>query len=445
MTLFRYLQRQRHQFEDALTARGLAHTFSLARYQLHRATRRLIGERAQGNCLDIGSGRSPFRDLLAECCTGVTTLDVEERGEGGVDILGDVQDMKQIADSSFDTVLCTQVLEHVPNPWVALAEMHRVLRPGGSLILSVPHLSAIHEAPHDYYRYTRYGLEASCRQAGLSVVETVTVGGGLAFAAHGASYVLTSTVGALPLLRWAVWLFNYVVLVQLLRPLRSAHRLRLALSLQLPDPSGEVPPTELRLTGQTECPRPPISVLFLSTSLTGGGAQRFVSTLLQHLDRTTIEPSLCLLRDQMGFPLPDDVPVATLGYRRIWDLPWAVEKLRRHIEQRAPRVLLSNIAATNLVCGLALARCRYRPIWIARIGNDPSGTDSLAGKIMARRLYRRVDRFVVNSAGLAASLADFYPIARGRIEVLSNPTDFQAIDRWSEEPADQEKDEGKPC
>jgi SAM-dependent methyltransferase len=204
--------------DDELTARGLSHTFSLARYSLHKEVLGLINQHAEGACLDSGSGRCPFRAWLERRCSAVTTTDVEDR-VGQADLIADIQSMPGIEDSSFDTVLCTQVLEHVPRPWEALREMARVLRPGGKLILSVPHLSPIHEAPSDYYRYTRYGLEELCRQAGLELLQVGSAGGLLAFLAHGFSYVLLTLLWPIPGLRWIGWLFNYLLLVRLLEPL----------------------------------------------------------------------------------------------------------------------------------------------------------------------------------------------------------------------------------
>lgn len=59
---------------------------------------------------------------------------------------------------SFDAVLCTQVLEHVPDPSVAIAEASRVLSPDGRLILTIPFVAAEHEEPHDYFRFTQFGI-----------------------------------------------------------------------------------------------------------------------------------------------------------------------------------------------------------------------------------------------------------------------------------------------
>ena len=99
-----------------------------------------------------------------------------------------------------------------------MAEIARVMAPGGRLILSVPHLSAIHEAPHDYFRFTPYGLRALCADVGLEIVELGRTGGLLCCLLHGVSYGLLSTVGAVPGLRRLVWLLNYLLLIRLAGP-----------------------------------------------------------------------------------------------------------------------------------------------------------------------------------------------------------------------------------
>jgi SAM-dependent methyltransferase len=67
-------------------------------------------------------------------------------------------------------VVCTEVLEHVPDPEQVLAEAHRALRPGGRLILSIPFLARIHSDPHDYQRYTACKLEQLLAQVGFVMV-----------------------------------------------------------------------------------------------------------------------------------------------------------------------------------------------------------------------------------------------------------------------------------
>jgi len=79
--------------------------------------------------------------------------------------------------ASFDTVICTQVAEHVPEPLRLFAECARVLRPGGHLILTTPQTEETHEQPHDYFRYTRYGLQYLAVAQGLHVSVLQPFGG----------------------------------------------------------------------------------------------------------------------------------------------------------------------------------------------------------------------------------------------------------------------------
>ena len=207
------LKRRRAELDRWLIDRGLAHTFSLPSQQLYESTLPLIEAYARGRCLDAGSGRSPWRSRLASRGIEVLSLDVEDRS-GEVDIVADLQDMPVVPDASVGTVLCTQVLEHVPRPWDALAEIERVLEPGGYLILSVPHLSMLHEVPHDYYRFTRYGLSSLLEGRGFRILQILESGGLVSFLAHLLSMGLMTTLGSLPGLTRFVWALNYLVLVK---------------------------------------------------------------------------------------------------------------------------------------------------------------------------------------------------------------------------------------
>jgi len=152
--------------------------------------------------------------MLAERNITVRSLDRERRGED-IDYIADIQDMSVIPTASMKTVLCTQVLEHVPYPWQAVVEMARVLEPGGYVIASVPHLSVIHEAPHDYYRYTRHGLFTLFSHGNFTIEQLQESGGLISFLAHLWSMTLLGLIGAIPGLRWLSWTLNYIVLIRL--------------------------------------------------------------------------------------------------------------------------------------------------------------------------------------------------------------------------------------
>jgi SAM-dependent methyltransferase len=116
----------------------------------------------KGQVLDVGAGQAPWRELLAHA--EYVGLDVESAGEFGMQrtpgiVYYDGGTMP-FADGSFDHVMCSEVLEHVPDAQAFVAEVARVLRPGGTLVLTIPWSARLHHVPHDYRRLTRYGLES---------------------------------------------------------------------------------------------------------------------------------------------------------------------------------------------------------------------------------------------------------------------------------------------
>ncbi|MET0414385.1 MAG: class I SAM-dependent methyltransferase [Polyangiaceae bacterium] len=208
-----FLKLRRRELDAWLSQRGIGHTFSLASYGLYRSAAQLVTEHARGVVLDAGSGHAPYRQMLRERGQQVISIDIEDRS-GDVTHIADIQNMPVIATGSIDTVICTEVLEHVPAPWDALKELERVLKPGGTLILTVPYLAPIHEAPNDFFRYTRYALELLLTRAGFQLEQLEEVGGAFAFLGHGASMAFFGSCGALPGLRELAWGINYALLVR---------------------------------------------------------------------------------------------------------------------------------------------------------------------------------------------------------------------------------------
>lgn len=124
--------------------------------------------------LDVGAGDAPYRELFRH--VDYVTSDWAESlhpGAMAADVIGPA-DALPLEDGSFQLVLCTEVLEHVPEPAAALSEFFRVLAPGGRLALTVPFVWELHELPHDYYRYTEPGLRYLIGKAGFVDVEIAT-------------------------------------------------------------------------------------------------------------------------------------------------------------------------------------------------------------------------------------------------------------------------------
>jgi SAM-dependent methyltransferase len=106
--------------------------------------------------LDVGGKGKPYACFFADRVAHHYVLDVAPAYS--VDVVGDARRMP-FSDASMDVVLITQVLEHIPEPVAVIAEIHRILKPGGTLLLSVPSIFPQHGSPGDYWRYMPQGLQ----------------------------------------------------------------------------------------------------------------------------------------------------------------------------------------------------------------------------------------------------------------------------------------------
>ena len=121
--------------------------------------------------LDAGAGRAPYRDLFAHARYETADfLGVPGKNYVEPEYVCDLASIP-VEDGRFDHVVCTQVLEHLPEPATVLGEFHRVLKPGGRLWLTAPFFYGEHERPYDFFRYTQYGLRHLIEGAGFTVVQ----------------------------------------------------------------------------------------------------------------------------------------------------------------------------------------------------------------------------------------------------------------------------------
>lgn len=137
-------------------------------YFLIRDIKEAIIKYAKGNFLDLGCGNKPYETLYNPVTNSQTGCDVMQSDKNRVDVLCPVTDLK-FDDEIFDTVLCTQVLEHVFEHDKMMKEIFRVMKPGGHIILTVPFAWELHEEPYDFFRYTKHALKELFEQAGFEI------------------------------------------------------------------------------------------------------------------------------------------------------------------------------------------------------------------------------------------------------------------------------------
>lgn len=146
-------------------------------YQVERTLirRQLIGvaKYIRGDVLDVGGGeKTRYKNLFTFRTFACLDVYVGE----GIDIVASA-DAIPLPDESKDSVLSTQMLEHVKYPEKCVREMYRVLKKGGYAVITAPQWNELHAEPHDYWRYTKYGFIELFERNGFAVVEYQQRGG----------------------------------------------------------------------------------------------------------------------------------------------------------------------------------------------------------------------------------------------------------------------------
>jgi len=133
----------------------------------------------KGVTLDVGCGQRPYeKTFFAGATKYIGTDYLSDRSRP--DVISSALEVPFSSDT-FDTVVSTEVLEHVPDPARALREMHRILKPGGHLILSTPMYWPRHEAPYDFFRYPYDGMLHLLEQSQFELVKMYNRGRSYAF------------------------------------------------------------------------------------------------------------------------------------------------------------------------------------------------------------------------------------------------------------------------
>lgn len=139
--------------------------FQPDRYLLEKQIK-VVSHYIKGKVLDLGAGDFNRYGHLFNCDE---YLKMDIRSGPNVDIVGSADNIP-FPDQHFDSIISTQVFEHLPNFEKAAKEVSRVLKSGGYFLLTVPQWSELHEEPHDYWRFTNFGLIELLKMNGLSLI-----------------------------------------------------------------------------------------------------------------------------------------------------------------------------------------------------------------------------------------------------------------------------------
>jgi SAM-dependent methyltransferase len=150
----------------------------LANHKIIAALER-VRVHAHGDLLDVGCGSKPFAPLFAGRVRRYWGSDLAASrylGRARPDAFATAE-AQPFRTASMDTVLGLSMLTYLPEPLRLIEEAYRVLKPGGVLMLEFTQMVPLHDEPHDYFRFTRFGAQFLLQRAGFEPVESVAVGG----------------------------------------------------------------------------------------------------------------------------------------------------------------------------------------------------------------------------------------------------------------------------
>ena len=138
-----------------------------------------LQQHAKGRLLDLGCGEVPLFHAYKDHVTDNICVDWENTPHKNVhlDFECDLTKTLPFQNEEFDTIILSDVLEHIAQPEHLWAEMFRILSTDGKVIMNVPFYYWLHETPHDYYRYTAFALQRFVEISGLKLIQLDCIGG----------------------------------------------------------------------------------------------------------------------------------------------------------------------------------------------------------------------------------------------------------------------------
>lgn len=138
-----------------------------------------VKHHVKGSLLDLGCGKVPLYECYKQYISDNTCIDWGNsvHKNSYLDLEHDINTKLPVDDEQFDTIILSDVLEHIYQPFLLWQEMHRVLKPNGRILMNVPFYYWLHEVPFDYYRYTEHTLRRFAEETNSKIHVLKPVGG----------------------------------------------------------------------------------------------------------------------------------------------------------------------------------------------------------------------------------------------------------------------------
>ena len=167
---------------------------------------------ARGRLLDLGCGNVPLFDAYKPYIENNICVDWGNsvHKNSYLDVVTDLNMKLPFSDKTFETILFSDVLEHLENPKIMFEEMKRVLKPGGCILMNVPFHYWIHEEPYDYCRYTEYWYKKIAESLDLEIVIIKRIGGVMDVKKDIVSKIANMIVPNSIIVRWSQKIYYHV-------------------------------------------------------------------------------------------------------------------------------------------------------------------------------------------------------------------------------------------
>ncbi len=181
-------------------------------------------------------------------------------------------------------------------------------------------------------------------------------------------------------------------------------------------------------------------LLFIATSLGGGGAERVAALLLQYLNREKFEPILAVFQERFDYYIPEDVPVICFHKKSAYDLPWLIWKLARVYEKEMPDAVISFGINLTPIIAKKFARSKLRLILSVQTQTSIKVRQDFLSHLKSSwaipRLYPEADTIICCSRGVADDLVTRFKVPPQKINIVYNPVDIEYVSSLAQEEVD---------